>query len=354
MKIFLNIFSKIVKITQWLFLIAGIGIYILIIIQGKLNFNQGGYLLELICGILLTIGITIELLTIFIPLWLQIICLPLITYFYYTHAYQFLSSFNIGVDPNFIWTLPDTITNFVGFKIQGKVIDFIFWLGLVYFFLMLLLLIQSAVLSILAKFNVNFISEISQKGITIGKRVDRRSISPKRKKIIITLAILFTIFSFVGGIYLGTLEEKKYPTVWQYKFPCTSVLLINTSVGKKGTLDPSCIKPGTSTTVNFTLSGVENKKMLLEVDIWPQTKLPDPKFAVEVELKGPDKKTLFYISKDQPFTGVYNTERVTPIKGKYYFTAPNSGEYTIKVTPYDYYISQTFISIHHIRSQETD
>ena len=353
-KIIWKIFSKIISLLGWLFGFAVIGIFVLIIIQGKLNFNQGMYLFEILCGILLTIGATAELLSLFSPPWFQIGIFSLIGYFYYTRAYQFFNSFNWGIDPNFVWSLPEEINNFVGFTIQGNIVDFVFWLGFVYILLILLVQIKSAILLILTKLNVGFILEIDkEKTAKIEKSFKEtnkvyRPISKRGKKLLFLGTVIFAIAAFATGIFLGNQENKKYPIVWQNKFPCTSILLINSSEGKKGTLDPSCIAPGTPTVVNFSLEDVVNKKMIFDVQIWPQTILPDPKFAVEIELKDPDKKVIIYISKEEPFTGIYNSKRVTSITRKLYFTPEKSGEYTLKVTPYDYYISSIHVLVRNI------
>lgn len=354
-KIIWNIFSKIISLLLWLFCFVGIGIFVLIIIQSKLNFNQGQYLFEILLGIFLVVGTTAELLSLFSPPWLQIGIFSFIAYFYYTHAYQFFNSFNLGVDPNFVWVFPEVINNFVGFTIQGKVIDFIFWAGFVDIILMLLIQLKSAILLILTKFNVGFALEINkkktakeEKSFKETKRVYKPA-SKKEKTIIIVCGILLTIGALAAGIFLGTKEEKKYPIVWQNEFPCTSVLLINTSVGKKGTLDPSCIVPGTPTTVKFSLTETINEKMILEIQVMPQIELPDPKFSVEIELKNPDKKTIIYISKEEPFTRPRNFDgKVTSITRKLYFTPDQAGEYTLKVTPYDYYLSSIYVYVRRI------
>lgn len=174
----------------------------------------------------------------------------------------------------------------------------------------------------------------------------------KSSKALKAIFYIFLIFFLSGLIILAmSLFQKwknnKYPILWKKTFPGTAVCYWN-SCGEKDSLLPQNIKPGKPRIETFSLKE-ENKELILEILISIQP-IAKPEAFLEIELQNPDKKRIFYLSKEKPLEGKASD---SPIKNsalftKYNFIADKQGEYTLKVIPYNYGIAFIDISVHDI------
>jgi len=173
-----------------------------------------------------------------------------------------------------------------------------------------------------------------------------------KKKALKTIFYLFFILLLSGLIVLATFlfqkwENYKYPILWEKTFPGTAVCYWD-SCGKKGSLLPQSIEPGKPRIETFLLEK-ENKELILEVRISTQP-IVKPEASLEIELKNPDKKIVFYLSKEKLFEGKPSDSpnENSFFSAKFYFIADKQGYYTLKITPYNYGIAFIDISVHDI------
>jgi len=174
----------------------------------------------------------------------------------------------------------------------------------------------------------------------------------KSSKVLKAIFYIFFIFFLSGLIVLAISlfqkwENDKYPILWKKTFPGTAVCYWN-SCGEKDSLLPQNIEPGKPRIETFSLEK-ENKELILEVRISTQP-IAKPEASLEIELINPDKKRVFYLSKEKLFEGKTSD---SPIKNsifstRFYFIADKQGEYTLKITPYNYGIAFIDISVHDI------
>ena len=163
---------------------------------------------------------------------------------------------------------------------------------------------------------------------------------------------LFLIFFLSGLIVLAISlfqkwENDKYPILWKKTLPGTATCYWD-SCGTKGSLLLQNIEPGKARIETFSLEK-ENKELILEVRISTQPNAK-PEASLEIELQNPDKKRVFYLSKEKLFEGKASG---SPIKnsgfsGKFNFIADKQGEYTLRITPYNYGIAYIDILVHDI------
>ncbi len=173
-----------------------------------------------------------------------------------------------------------------------------------------------------------------------------------KQKVLKAIFYIFFIFFLSGLIILAILlfqkwRNDKYPILWKKTFPGTAVCYWN-SCGEKGSLLPDRIEPGKPRIETFSLEK-ENKELILEVRISTQP-IAKPEASLEIELKNPDKKRVFYLSKEKLFEGKPSN---SPIKNSFFstkfnFIADKQGEYTLKITPYNYGIAFIDISVRDI------
>jgi len=174
----------------------------------------------------------------------------------------------------------------------------------------------------------------------------------KSSKVLKAIFYIFFIFFLSGLIILAISlfqkwENSKHPILWKKTFLGTAVCYWD-SCGVKNSLLPNNIEPGMPRIETFSLDK-ENKELTLEIFISIQP-FAKPEASLEIELQNPDKKRVFYLSKEKPFQGKASD---SPIKNSIFFTkfnfiADKPGEYTLKVTPYNYGIAFIDISVHDI------
>ncbi|MDD3735263.1 MAG: hypothetical protein PHO31_02190, partial [Candidatus Pacebacteria bacterium] len=148
------------KILGYIFILFGICyfvILILIFVQEKSDWYDTMTIFTIFYAIDILTAIAIHL-----PIWVQIIYFPCFLFFYYTRAYKFFYSLNLGINYDFVWTLPQKINNFFGISLQGKIIDFIFWSGFICTLLLFLMQIKAWILKFLIKRNVGFALEVEK------------------------------------------------------------------------------------------------------------------------------------------------------------------------------------------------
>jgi hypothetical protein len=167
-------------------------------------------------------------------------------------------------------------------------------------------------------------------------------------------AIFYTFLMFFGSalIILGISlfqkwENSKHPLLWKKTFPGTAVCYWD-SCGEKNSLLPENIEPGKPRIETFSLEK-ENKELTLEIYISLQP-IAKPEASLEIELQNPDKKRVFYLSKEKPFKGEASDSptKNSTLFTKFNFIADKKGEYTLKITPYNYGIAFIDISVHDI------
>ena len=341
--------------TLWLFLILDLAVFILIFYQEGFDWNQ-------IFAIFI-IGISIFSLTSVIthlPLWIQWVCFPSFLLLYYKYGFQFLYSLPVGINYDFIWALPKTISRLVGFPVEGNVIGFIFWSGFIFTFLAFVLQLEHWTLGFLAARKVGFAQEIWEEKKT--KLIEEKrkyfetqtKVAPLSKKSRFKKGVfyLFLIFFISGLIFLAVFlyakwENQKYPVLWRTTVTGTAVCYWE-KCGKKGTLLPDRIEPGRPRIANFVLDK-ENKQLILEVIISIQP-VVKPEISLEIELQNPGKNKIFYISKEEVFKGTTSDSpnENSIISKKFDFTADRAGEYTLTVTPYNYGVAYVDVSVRDI------
>ena len=171
----------------------------------------------------------------------------------------------------------------------------------------------------------------------------------QKQKILKFIFWIFFIFFMSGLVVLAIFlfqkwENDKYPILWKKTFPGTAVCYWN-SCGEKGSLLPDEIEPGKPRIETFSL-GKENKELLLKVTISTQP-IAKPEASLEIELKNPDGKRVFYLSKEKLFevkpSDSPNENSIC--SAKFNFVADKQGEYTLKITPYSYGIAWIDVSI---------
>ncbi len=342
-KIIWKTFSKILSIALWAFFILVSVIFFFIIRQAKLDFQESCIFLLILCSIYSVLLILSQLIIRLSGL-VQFFCLIFYCIFYFNYGYQILSHIQTGtIDNNFFWSLPDSINNLIGFSIQGKVIDFLFWSGFVLLIMVAIGQLVWLVLLFLANRKIGFALEIIE-----GKKA---KLMEKKRKYIEALAkvkppsgrqkILIAIFCIllVGLIASSPFlfekwKNRKYPILWEKSFPGTAIWLDDCpQCGKKGTVLTNNVRPGEPRMANFSLQE-KDKEMILDVKLKAQVRIK-PYFSLETELKNPDKKTILHISKEELFKGsLQNPE--APFQKRFYFTPDKKGEYTLKITPYSY------------------
>ncbi len=174
----------------------------------------------------------------------------------------------------------------------------------------------------------------------------------KSSKVLKAIFYIFLMFFLSGLIILaGLLFQKwrndKYPIFWKKTFPGTAVCYWD-SCGKKDSLLPNNIEPGQPRIETFLLEE-ENKELTLEVRISIQP-IAKPEASLEIELKNPDKRRVFYLSKEKLFEGKSSDSPIknSSFSAKFNFIADKKGEYTLKITPYNYGIAYIDISVQDI------
>ncbi len=268
----------------------------------------------------------------------------LIPFLYFNYGYRVLSVIKTGIiDNNFAWSLPDSISNLIGFSIGGRVIDFLFWSGFVLSVLVTASQLGHKVLLFLDKRKIGFASEIveaekaklmEKKGKYMEAMAKVKPPSPKQKIIIGIFSILLVGLIASSPFLFTKWENRKYPILWEKSFPGTAIWLDDCpQCGKKGTVLSDHIKPGEPRTASFSLQE-KDKEMILEVKLTAQVRIK-PEFSLGIELKNPDKKTILYVDKEELFKGDISSPQV-PFSRRFNFTPDKKGEYTIKITPYSY------------------
>jgi len=327
-KIIWTIFSKILSIAFLIFTILAFLIFFSITKQANLNFGESCYFLMFLCAIY---GI-LTLLAYLIP-FLPGIGLILYSFF----GYKILSLIpNGAVDNNFAWSLLNSI--------QGKVIDFSFWSGFIFLVLLTVSQIERKILLFLVKRKIGFALEIFEKDQIkwMKQKSAAMAIQAKTKiyskKQAIMMILISSILMAGSVVFLMTISEKienkKHPILWEKSFPGTAIWLDECAkCGKKGSILANNIEPGEPRITNLSLQEV-NKEMILDVKLAAQVRIL-PKFSLEVELKDPDQKTIFYHSKDELFEESLENPRI-PFQKRFYFTPDKAGEYTLKITPHSY------------------
>jgi hypothetical protein len=163
---------------------------------------------------------------------------------------------------------------------------------------------------------------------------------------------IFLIF-FLSGLIIFAIslfqkwENSKHPLLWKKTFLGTAVCYWD-KCGEKNSLLPNNIEPGKPRIETFFLEK-ENKELTLEIFISIQP-IAKPEVSLEIELINPDKKRVFYLSKEKPFEGKASGSPIenSTISTKFNFIADKPGEYTLKITPYNYGIAFIDISVHDI------
>jgi len=343
-KIIWKTFSKILSIALWVFFILVSVIFFFIIRQAKLDFEQSCIFFVILCLFYQILAY----LTAFLP--------GLVPLLYFSYGYRVLPLIQTGIiDYNFFWSLPDLINNLIGFSIQGRVIDFLFWSGFVLSVLLTFSQLGRKVLFFLEKRKIGFALEIveEEKAKLMEKKRKYIEVQAKVKPISTKQKILIAIFSIllVGLIASSPFlfekwENKKYPILWEKSFPGTAIWLEDCQqCGKKGTVLPNNVKPGEPRIASFSLQE-KDKEMILDVKLVAQIRIK-PEFSLEIELKNPDKKTILYISKEELFKGSLSNPEV-PFSRRFNFTPDKKGEYTFKITPYSYGISSIKVLVRDI------
>lgn len=327
-KIIWTIFSKILNIAFLIFTILAFLIFFSITKQANLNFGEACYFLMFLCAIY-------SILTILIYIFPFLPGIGLILYSFF--GYKILSLMpNGAVDNNFSWSLLNSI--------QGKVIDFSFWSGFIFLALLTISQIERKIFLFLVKRKVEFALEIfekdqikwmKQKSAAMAIQAKAKIYSKKQAIIMILVSsILMAGLVFYLMELSDKIENKKHPILWEKNFPGTSIWLDECAkCGKKGSILADNIEPGKPRIANFSLQKI-NKEMILDVKLTAQPRIL-PKFSLEVELKDPDQKTIFYHSKDELFEGSLENPRI-PFQKRFYFTPDKAGEYTLKITPHSY------------------
>ncbi len=198
-------FSKILTIAFWLFLIFDLATLFFIFSQENFDWNQ---FFGIFTAIILIFSLGSWVIS-FRP-WLQLIYFPPFLFFYYKYGYQILYSLPLGIHYNFLWSLPETISNVIGFSGQRKVIDFIFWSGFIFTSWVFVLQLQWWVLGFLAGRKVAFAAEIwkEEKAKLIEAKRKylevQTGVKPfsKKQKILRVIFYLFFIFLLSGLIIL--------------------------------------------------------------------------------------------------------------------------------------------------------
>jgi hypothetical protein len=164
---------------------------------------------------------------------------------------------------------------------------------------------------------------------------------------------IFLMFFLSGLIFLAMSlfqkwENDKYPTLWKKTFSGTAVCYWD-SCGEKDSLLPQNIEPGKPRIETFPLEK-ENKELTIEIRISTQP-IAKPEASLEIELNNPDKKRVFYLSKEKLFEGKASGSPIknSTFSSKFNFIADKQGEYTLKITPYNYGIAYIDILVHGVR-----
>jgi len=341
-KIIWKIFSKILSIAFWVFFIFVLLIFFYIVREAKLDFEQAMNFFLILCSIYLAICLVYNLIN--LTGFLAALLSGLVLFFYFSYGYQLLSHIQTGIiDNNFFWSLPDSINNLIGFSIKGRVIDFLFWSSFALSALITASQLELAVLLFLAKMKIGFALEIVEEKKAKLMEIKRAQLeiqskskmSPKKTILAIVIGSILLVVLVVSLMSLSEKwENKKYPILWEKSFPGTAIWLEDCQqCGKKGTVLQDNINPGEPRIASFSLAE-KDKKMILDVKLTAQPRIK-PEFSLELELKNPDKKTIFYIGKEELFKGSLTNPEL-PVSRRFYFTSDEEGEYTLKITPHSY------------------
>lgn len=340
-----KILSGISSIALWLFLIFDLAILIRILFQESFDWNQ-------FFATLTVLILTFSLATVvgFLPPRVQFIYFILVLPFYYKFGYQILYSLRIGVNYDFLWSLPSAVGGLVGFSGQGKVIDFIFWSGLIFILLFFTLQLEHWILGFLAGKRVAFATEIweGEKAKLIGEKRKlleaQAGIKPLsgRQKALKFIWVTAALFLLSGLVILAILlwqkwENAKYPILWQESFPGTAVCLWECpEYGGKGALLPENVEPGKSSTANFSLPG-KGEELILEVRLGTQPSIK-PEASVEIELRDPDGQRILNVGREELIVGkpASSSLRASYFSKRFNFTVDQEGAYSLKITPYSY------------------
>jgi hypothetical protein len=255
---------------------------------------------------------------------------------------------------NLYWSLPDTINRFVGFKVGGQIFDFLFWSLFLFSVFITLFAFRKRLFDYLVRKKVAFaLEEISK-----GPKNTVKHKSPPRKKFILlnVLAILLIPLLIFGGVFFyEKWENKKYPVFWQKNLPGTAVKYEEQFSGpkvyfniKKDELLPDNIKPGKPRVSDFTINK-DSKQMILEISICIQPPF-EPITSIEIELINPEGKRVLYLSNDDVLKGIPSDSpnESSYIRKKFEFASDKKGKYILKITPFDYGISNIEVKIHDI------
>ena len=334
-KIIWKTFSKILSIAAWVFFFFVLLIFFCIVRQAKLDFEQFMNFFLILCSVYLVICLVYNLIN--LTGFLTALLSGLALFFYFSYGYQLFSHIQTGIiDNNFSWSLAGSI--------RGRVIDFLFWSGFVLSALITASQLERAVLLFLAKIKIGFALEIveekkaklmEKKRKYVEAQAKTKFRSKKQAIMIILISSILAVGLVISLMSLSEkLENKKHPILWEKSFPGTAVWLDECAqCGKKGTVVPNNVEPGEPRIASFSLSK-ENKEMILDVKLTAQPRIL-PKFSLEIELKNPGQKTIFYISKEELFEGSLENP-AAPFQKRFNFTPDKAGEYTIKVTPHSY------------------
>jgi hypothetical protein len=149
--------ERVLSIACWLFLVLDLLLLIFIFKQETFKWDQffAGFSILILIFSLVT-------LVCFFPVWIQLTYFGFFLYLYYKHGYRIVYSLRTGIDYDRPWSLPGAIDNLTGLSIRGKVIDFIFWSGLVFSVMVVALQLQRWILALLAQRQVGFAVEIRE------------------------------------------------------------------------------------------------------------------------------------------------------------------------------------------------
>lgn len=220
-----NICSKLLTIAFWMFFILVIILWLLIIKQANLDFSESCIFLVILCSVY-------SFLSIFALSWRTMI---VAAFFYFICGQQLIPFLITGIiNSNFIRSLPSFINNIVGFTVQGRVIDFIFWSGFILSVLFVVSKIQHKILLLLAKHNVGFALEIIEKEKAklmekkkkyLEAQANLKPISGKQKVIISIVCILLVGLISSSPFLFEKWQNRNYPILWEQSFSGTVIWL---------------------------------------------------------------------------------------------------------------------------------
>jgi len=158
-KIIWNSFSMFLIVVFWLFLIfALVFLFFIAKEEGGYDWNRFFVIFTLLISILSLATIVKDS-----SPWIQLFYYFFLLFLYNGYGHKALIFLLQKIDynlTNFSWSLPEIIENFVGFSIQVKVIDFLFWYGFIFTILVIIIQVLHWFLIFLANKKVGFAMEI--------------------------------------------------------------------------------------------------------------------------------------------------------------------------------------------------